>query len=140
MLALSVGCKEDNTVDPEFTGPPKSKSKEYYVPQGGVQITRVYFLEDSTNPTPDLTTEYLTLQTDAPTDLNGWKIVFGTSGQSFDLPFMLQSILEIHLQNRLTSPEAFQKTLSVQGYLLNNTHDYVLIKNQEGALIDSLGY
>ena len=112
--------------------------QSYDVSKGGVQIVAIQ--ADQSNPKND---EWIVLQTNSRTSLNGWHINAGDAGQEYTLYSFINDSLVIYTH---ADPDPINARdtglfLSSGKFIWNNTNpDTARLYNSAGSLVDVFTY
>jgi hypothetical protein len=143
-LACVAACSTTDELvmpDPVLTGP--VISRPYNTARGGVQITAIYFHQDSNQLVYGLLDEWIVLQSDRVQAINGWKLNAGDAGQDYALPDTLHRRLTIYTHTGRGAATDTTLLLGLSGgkWIWNNSDpDTAWVLDDKGMVVDSLSY
>jgi hypothetical protein len=141
LSACSSATDPDTTPDPVLHAPVISRA--YDAARGGVQITQIYFHQDSNRIVYGLEDEWVVLESDATRSIEGWQLNAGDAGQSYDLPDTMHRklIIYTHAGTGAATDTTWPLGLSSGKWIWNNSDpDTAWVFDRDGAVIDSMTY
>ncbi len=148
-LPIMIAACSTVEPDPEQKPTPTNQStprfrvaaRTYNAARGGLQITGIYFDQDSNKALIGLEDEWIVLQTDRPMSTSGWTLNAGDVGQDYPLPDSITSKLTIYTKAGPTNPEGQVIALHLGRWIWNNIEpDVAWVYNDNHQIVDSMTY
>jgi len=146
LAAVGVAaCSSNSTTEPDPTPTPKpeppSHKRQYNTARGGVQITKVFYNQDSNRIVTGLNDEWVLIESDRDTSLDGW-VLDASDGQRITFNRSIHRKLLVYTkQGPPGTPSDTTVAMNRGSWIWNNAdHDTATLFDDDGKVVDTMTY
>ena len=153
VLMMIAACSDNSTTNPDPNNNNNNNgsdslvykdgvvTREYDGPQGGVQITGIYYDQGLNKSMRGEDDEWIVIEATAPRSTSGWKLNAGDPTQDYPLPATINKRLIIYTKKDPSSNTDSTLGLGLNNWIWNNSDpDVARIYNEQGQAVDSMSY